>query len=1486
MLHRCTSRSSPVAKTMANQNVPLTSVGRLSTVMSVLLAFICISSVRDVSAIDSSPCLACSQNQAPPLTITISPDDSSAADDESCYPDSFNRYRSLTQVPCKTLDFALQFTGHSENVVFYLASPNITYHLYNVTTFDSKCGICVHGNSSMYPTLPIVQCVGKDAGLSFVSANNIVIDGVKFLHCGSRQNSTSKDLSKPDTNVLKLLTVQVALYFYNCTNVKLHRVAVSNSSNGIGVLMYDTDGVVNVTESKFMYNCYSIDKEVRYYGGGGFAVEFTYCFPGDDKCNNTNFDQTGRKNKHATYYFTNCTYEGNYARGQNSTDFGGALSISSNVSHQGIGRGGGLSFYFKGDAAGNIITITNCVFFNNSAVWGGGLFVELDDNSTDNKVYLHGCNFTGNCAYHDRDYGTGGGGFHIASNVLFWKTDYDGRQNLFLLDRIRFTQNRALEGGGLQLSLTPKNSDDHLVIINITNSDFENNQAGLGSAVTVSKYQITNGLYMPEVVFTSCSFRTNQIIYSSEIVHPVGLGAVYIDEVPVVFNGSILFKNNSGSALAITGTRVTFNDKTTATFVGNQGLLGGGIAILGTAFIQIGEQSTMNFSNNHASQYGGAIYNHYTTRKDLSSSISCFIRYNKPFIPPTDWNVEFYFKNNSAAKTGKSIYSTAILPCRYGLDITPFCWNDTKWNYDGESCKDQIYTLANNFSLLNKSTQVNHGLISAYPGKEFRLPLHAWDDLSHDVSKDTVYYAYTNGTLHAKVEEGFSYVANGDITITGKPDSNHTNITLALQTEGSRIMHVILNFSLTPCPPGFRLSPEKLLPSKSKGSNTHNDDAYSAVDFTDGGQDKHDSNLQCMCFNDMEYQGLLRCSDGEFNASIDFRYWLGSPYGCDQHVDSEDLLIGYLYYRSDDGDRPNDNNFMKLPNNTDSLNDFFCGKFNRQGVLCGECRPGYAVAVNSLIYECVQCNSTLSAKDFGNIVAYIGLTYVPIIALFITIVCCNMKLASSAASGFLLFAQVTGSLLFKTTSHRRLGHAYDSAHKVYRTIYGIFNLESFAIFLHPFCLNKHFTTLHVLCLDYAIAAFPLVVIITIYLFYYCKARCPNRERKQVSIIAISKEDSFSDSELSHHENTQRKSPKSRVVHSLVAFLLLSYTKFSLASIKTLIFTDLYTSTSKVMHRSLLAGHLSFNHRSYRPFGAFAILVLIFIVLLPPLLLLGPLQLLDWLTDKNWCCQTVRDCWRKWSIRIQIIQDTFQGYKHNRRFFLGIYLIYRLIIFLTIMYPIDTVEFILQQMATFTLAILVALFRPYEKDFYNNLDTLLIFNLGIINLLTMFTYVNKQILPGLFVVKCVLVFLPLLYIMCYAIWNKVHKREKYKSVKKKIFSLVNPVTSHGEEGTTEERQHLITGSNIFGESINYTGDEDEDVFQRAARGNRFRRSNSSFADIHTRPPGKAGEIAKTVVSIASKIDEDREQSKSGIDSGISAGQTASGGSSQIDTKGSE
>lgn len=1394
-------------------------------------------SSRDIENIDDPNLSKASCTFNYTYTVIIDPGNNSAVDNPDCYPPDNG---GVSDVPCHTLDFALNFSGHS-SVKFYLASPTATYPLKSAVSFHNEDCIAILGNNETYPSIPTIKCdESKKAGLAFLKSRNIFLKSLTFSQCGALRNSTSKNFSSVH-NFTVLCHFRVAVYFSNCTDVQMHHVRVKNSSQATGVVMYNTIGTVIVNDCEFTNN--RVDGSNTFYGGGGFAVEFTYCHPGNGGCNDKEYSPVGRNSHNAWYYFLRCKFQNNRALGQ-STETISAFILPLNTTHESFGRGGGLSVYFKGDAINNSIIIDNCRFSHNQAVWGGGLLIEMDDNTINNTVIVSHCHFEHNHCNFTEEYGTGGGALRIATTMYFWDFTYKNSNtsgSVIHVTDCHFTQNKAFEGGALSIALARqgKSYPSQTTQISICRCTFQSNLGRIGSAADISLYPFFIEGNLPCVSFSSCRFHNNSVElgYKQKVSHFVGIGAVYVNGIPVDFKGNVTFLNNSGSALAAVGAEVNFAG-CTAFFFRNTGNNGAGIALLGVSFLVIGSGTNMNFTDNFVTGYGGAIYNRYIGQENMKSNINCFLRYEDPFVSQKDWNVKFYFKNNSALKLGKSIYSSSILPCslsRHKIENAHkvFCWNKEQWIYnDSSKCVDEIFTSPRTF-------KVPLSFNGVYPGRDFDLNITANDDLGHNVTRTTIYSASVYPSQFAEVDPRFVYIADNYVTINGMPGKK---ITLGIETDSFPQIRIKMNLKMKRCPPGFELRTPK-----------YNEVSLSEIVH----YNSHNRSLVCKCMDKNSYRGYLRCYAEEWSSQISTRFWIGFESDESEHMENTDLLMGYFPPVYSLHRKKFHSHVQLSTNSSRTLDEIVCGGEHRTGVLCGKCAEGYAVAVNSPHYECVPCNCTSSTQFVGYLFGYISLTYLPIMVLLFVIFYFNIKLTSSAASGFVLYAQMISSGIFNVTgdkiSYVDVGSFPHVMRRMYITVYGIFNLDSFANLLPSFCLNKNFSSLDIICLDYAVAAFPLSVIIVIHLVYrYNLLRC-KCARKSRNVLAGNELSSSDTRILCGGNRKETQASGKSLIHTFVAFILLSYTKFSIASMSSLYTTELFNSSGETVaaYRIYLAGHLSLHSYQYLiPYGLLAITVFTFIVLLPPFLLLGPLQFIDWVIEKPGF-NRFHKMWP--SIAVHTFLDTFQGfYRPNRRFFAGVYFLFRLVMFLSYCFTSTIVQqYTIQQIVTSAMIVLISIFQPYKESFFNHVDTLLFFNLATLNAIALYMIGNNVATFSIeaYAFECVLVWLPLVYMVCYLVWNCVRNSKHYPTI-----TAICLLRYRGRESQPllceqaalpNPQQH-----GLYFELTDSFTDTDNRMFIRAERKNTYHPT----ATVHKANGRRNGAVKTTVISIVNDTSE--------------------------------
>ena len=241
-------------------------------------------------------------------------------------------------------------------------------------------------------TKAVIQCAANvngtydfDAGFAFVRVRNLVITNISIVGCGMKHVTTNH------IGAGKFITVRSALYIQNSTNIILENVAISES-NGIGLLVYDTNGTVNITKSFFINNNLNVFEQSKLFtGGGGVYIEFTECAPGVTQCDST----TNYFNELTKYTIDQCIFEGNSAiyhlNGNQPENLATGVFIT-------FGTGGGLSLWLYGHAQNNSFQVTSTSFTSNRARYGGGINVHSRQHTQYNNVIISKCSLVGNYA--------------------------------------------------------------------------------------------------------------------------------------------------------------------------------------------------------------------------------------------------------------------------------------------------------------------------------------------------------------------------------------------------------------------------------------------------------------------------------------------------------------------------------------------------------------------------------------------------------------------------------------------------------------------------------------------------------------------------------------------------------------------------------------------------------------------------------------------------------------------------------------------------------------------------------------------------------------------------------------------------------------------------------------------------------------------------------------------------------------------------------
>ena len=172
----------------------------------------------------------------------------------------------------------------------------------------------------------------------------------------------------------------------------------------------------------------------------------------------------------------------------------------------------------------------------------------------------------------------------------------------------------------------------------------------------------------------------------------------------------------------------------------------------------------------------------------------------------------------------------------------------------------------------------------------------------------------------------------------------------------------------------------------------------------------------------------------------------------------------------------------------EQMDESICAQFNRKGILCGQCKDGYGLAAYSFSLKCVECGNSI---HWTRVPLYILIAYGPLTVFLGVIVVFTVSVNSAPLHGWILVCQLlsTNTLMrmIVQNEHRSIAnflhHTYivEPLANTITSIYGIWNLNFFRSIYTPFCLHPSLTTLQVMSLDYIIAAYPLVLIVVMYL---------------------------------------------------------------------------------------------------------------------------------------------------------------------------------------------------------------------------------------------------------------------------------------------------------------------------------------------------------------------------------------------------------------------
>ena len=1196
---------------------------------------------------------------------------------------------------------------HHVNVIF---EPG--YHVLNETFKITDLGYITFSTINNKPVTITCNKIYKndksDSGIAFIKVNNLTIEYLNIIGCGMKHISTSQ------FKVGEFVMFKSVLLIQNSTDVTIKHVNISDS-NGIGLSIVDTNGTVNIIDSVFSNNKIpSPEKNINVTGGGGVYIEFTKCSPGVTNCNTAD----NLYNKNSVYNIVNCKIVQNDATYNLQSNGSYNFTTGTYVT---FGDGGGLVVWLFGEADNNSIQIISTNFTFNVANNGGGLAINSRQNASHNWICITECVFVENTAAV-----FGGGGALVGFGI--YHVNEKNMYNTFILANSWFEQNEAVGGTAGGIGWYGSNEPKPTNYFRAYNTSFIRNSAQFGFAMEIHKgflNFLVNGRIL-DLIIDSCSFIENGIRSVPQFTLAVqnnSVGAVAASEIGIQIRGHTKFVLNRFTALVADKEKVEFCENSVTVFQNNDGVHGGAMLLIDTAWIMVNYNSTVTFVGNTAVVDGAAIYVQLITPYDHILSHSCFIRYFEQNIAVSKWNASFTFISDTndfaCGRKVYQIYATTLHPCKslYSnkfLDGNPFCFCSSiapgKCESDNVSrdccleCSHHITHVATSPAEF-RSFSVG-GNIHVIPGKVDDLSVYLVDEVGNNDTDDRftatciseqsgIFSRHRNNCSSAL---SLPYVlspyqlTNGLIQIAGKSDMT---CHLQLQTITDFPITTTLEVVLVPCPPGFVFN---------------------------------DHNAQCECIVSYTNQNLAisGCEMKSFQAYFDRFYWVGYKSNSTEHLVISTCPYRYCYqeFSSD----------QLLPGVADRqvLDKFVCSNTSRTGLLCGQCIDGYSVALNSPAFACQKCKGNYYLGILYLILCYI----IPVTILFYVIMAYDLRMTTGPIGAFLFFSQIVGSqyhyaLVYSINANTATTVAISN---VLLAFYSISNLNFFNHGIFSYCLFKRAGTIDIIAFELLLSFYPVLLIIVYFLVrkYCSRFRCFNRWR-------------FSSNAISH---------------GISAFLIFCFAKITLLAFALLIPAELRhvdgTGFETVVY---LQGNLKyFQEMSHNIYAIASLFTIIVVITVPTLILLFHpvmMQVADYFKKgESWVVLLVNKCLL--INKLKPILDSFQGdYKGNFRCFAGLQIFfYRILFFLIAVVATPNVSLSLLLLIGFfviiTLVHILAL--PFKRHFDNAIYSMIYILMLAIFVIEMYTESADTFLHAIVWLQLILLAFPLCCFVMYYTWK--------------------------------------------------------------------------------------------------------------------------------------
>ena len=1088
-----------------------------------------------------------------------------------------------------------------------------------------------------------------------------------------------------------------SLHFFNCSNLTLENVIIKDGY-GTGAILFNVFGTVIVSHCVFNNN--TVRSPKMYSGGGGLIMATNNSSSGNSVEHSTSTDEYINNR----YTIQNCTFSNNHASLLERI----YVYIHSNGAFQGFGRGGGLAIYLDGKMKQCSVTIMNCIFQSNSAYLGGGLFVMFRGDLSYNSVTVEDSEF-------------------ITNHAMAFTPLSDESNNIERTEIQKLLQKKGGGGGGAGggFLLNKKNHDLVGNSLTFINCRFESNHAdGNGGGLSIFSTRMISS-DKAKIALIDCNMHNNSAYVASaldlspEVYDRLGYGIL---PAPVIenchfFNNTIQNRDLLDSErvkTSLNGIATVFISTFLVQFYGHITFMHNKETALhlSSASVRLTNGSSLHFVENHGKN-GGAI-----------SMIAHSVLY-------IEEDCDLQFINNSAVAKGGAFYVYSI-DHQHEVQFSHSCFIQyyQERNVPRASNRNITFKFKNNSALtgigdvlyatsllpctydkhspsevfeivglVDHQIEREHGVNVSTLAYNFKFDNQTLENMQHLIP-GVQFNMNINAMDELRQTQNTKYYAHMGATNKISVDPAYTqvsnNIIKLYGTNTESFVPLILESSIA------TISIETRLGDCPPGFMIDGD--------------------TCTCAASKIF-GIARCktSSKSSSQSYIFRgYWIGLCNSgntlCSAHCPK-----GYCYRNNHDKEE------FLLPSDINEIDGFICGPY-RTGVLCGKCIENSSVQYHSHTYSCKpnkHCNL--------GILFYIISEILPLIIFFLVVTIFNISFTSGALNGFILFAQMSDTIDLNAGGTIDFHQHVRFITYPYKLIYRMFNFDFFSLDALSFCLWRHATTMDALIMKFVTITFALLLIVLIiFIFNTWKFRVWCHWFRPRTL-------------------------KAAFTHGLSTLLIVSFSQCARVSFLILSPTRLNIGLKHSILVVFYSGNLQPFVGEHLKYAIPATFFLFFLVIVPLLWLLSYPLLFKFLG----ICHMSESRFSVYLSRLFPVEllDSFQScFKENHRYFAGLYLLYRfipLVIFANVrrllhIHVVLAVQFLI-------MLTLHSVVHPYKSNYHNGIDSFILANLSLVNILTTYNYallstgdqlIYRHTVRWTVYLQLLLMYCPLIYLLYY------------------------------------------------------------------------------------------------------------------------------------------